>query len=566
MPWSLSWRLPDVWNEGTIYTACRGGRELIRLEGIASGLRIVLRTWLPGPSSRSGHDEEHTFTLEAGGRISRLTMEWREASVQLYADDRLTDEEWPLGTLLMDGVEECGLIPERGVPQSRTDSAEKTARRSMRFFLPEGYNVGVGDCMPFSHGGRFRLFYLYDRRGHRSKVGLGAHQWAQVSSADLSTWTEHPMAIAIDEQWEGSICTGSLIEREGKVYAFYAVRMSDGSPARLSCAVSDDGVRFEKSGHYLSLTAPYEPTSARDPMVFFGKDGQYHMLVTTSRMDRPAPYNGCLAHLTSPDLVAWTQEKDPFIEPGYAGQPECADYFRWGKWYYLVFSCSAAAHYRMSLSPFGPWVCPERDVLDNPNLSVPKTASFGTGRRLVSGFLRRGPLTTYAGVGITHELMQREDGTLGVKPCEELEPAYVAEDRLACILRSPEGRRSEQLFLAPGNFRLKGDLTGKGVFGIVLCRGDRETYTLRFDERAGTFDFLLPGTREQTSERLHAQNLRLRAFPLEITYHDGVLDMFYADGYSLIVWIPGEGALELSAYVHWGELTLTGNWSTERSD
>lgn len=51
----------------------------------------------------------------------------------------------------------------------------------------------------------------------------------------------HPMAIPITEQWEGSICTGSLIEANEKVYAFYAVRMTDGSAARLTWASSEEG-------------------------------------------------------------------------------------------------------------------------------------------------------------------------------------------------------------------------------------------------------------------------------------------------------------------------------------
>lgn len=68
---------------------------------------------------------------------------------------------------------------------------------------PTGHNTGVGDCMPWFHEDRF---YLFDRRGHKSKYGLGAHQWAHISTKDLKTWDIHPMAIAIDSQWEGSIC------------------------------------------------------------------------------------------------------------------------------------------------------------------------------------------------------------------------------------------------------------------------------------------------------------------------------------------------------------------------
>jgi hypothetical protein len=74
----------------------------------------------------------------------------------------------------------------------------------MQYFTPDG-DFFVGDCMPFFHEGTFHLFYLLDEQHHQGKGGLGGHQWAHASSTDLEHWIHHPLALAIDEEWECSI-------------------------------------------------------------------------------------------------------------------------------------------------------------------------------------------------------------------------------------------------------------------------------------------------------------------------------------------------------------------------
>ena len=184
--------------------------------------------------------------------------------------------------------------------------------------------------MPFFHDGRFHLFYLFDRHHHASKWNLGAHQWAHASTLDLVHWEQHPMAVPITDESEGSICTGSVFFHEGVYYAFYAVRTCDGSPAPLHAATSADGIHFTKNPAIARLSAPYTGGSARDPIVFREQStGLFHMLLTSS-LKSPAIANrgGCLAHLVSQDLKSWEQ-REPFLVPGYPGEPECPDYFEW---------------------------------------------------------------------------------------------------------------------------------------------------------------------------------------------------------------------------------------------
>ena len=285
-----------------------GGETFARVFADEKGVHAAVTTRWDGARKRFGSDEPLVFTLDAPSQWGDARLEWRVSGVRLYVENVLCDEDWPLGGFPMDG----GWTLESSRPavlearESFPEDAETAFDGSAQYFTLPGHNTSIGDCMPFEYGGEYHLFCLFDRRHHGSKKHLGAHQWAHLSTKDLHRWTLHPIALGIDAQWEGSICTGSMIEKDGRVYAFYAVRMSDGSPARLTWAESGDCVHFKKSGRYFELTAPYEPTSARDPKVWLGEDGLYHMMVTTSLADMEKR-GGCLAHLVSENLIDWTQ-------------------------------------------------------------------------------------------------------------------------------------------------------------------------------------------------------------------------------------------------------------------
>lgn len=535
--WELSFTIPEGSTE-TLLEITTPGQAVLNVSANETLTARIFTKWNQ-TSPRYGENPDFSFVLTSPIPAGSIRLCWRGYSFRLYVDERLVDEDWPLGEPAdgdwcihtADCITDAAFCPcTAGEP----DPEETFTAPFQNFVLP-GHNTGVGDCMPFARDGRYCLYYLFDRRMHASKQGLGAHQWAQISSADLKTWTVHPMAVGITEQWEGSICTGSLIQKEGKTYAFYAVRMSDGSPARMTWAVSDDGVRFTKSGKYFALTEPYEPVSARDPMVFLGADGQYHMLVTTNLVDAGS-YSGCLAHLTSTDLTDWTQH-EPFIVPGYSDQPECSDYFEWNGWYYLVFSNFAIARYRMSRNPFGPWLRPENDELDALEIQVPKTAAFGD-RRFSTGFLARRP-RTYAGNAVTHELFQRADGTLGVKPLEEiLPPVREVHSIDDLFIDAGQNRACARLPQADGSFRLKATLRIEGttalaglVLGFKHPQGDR-LYRIEFDPAARSTVIVRPN---DDFNRGHGRDL-LRNIDLsgdiaiDLMVCGDILDLMLPDG------------------------------------
>ncbi|MCM3626928.1 glycosyl hydrolase [Paenibacillus glycanilyticus] len=433
--------------------------------------------------------------------------------VRLYVDGVLVDEDWPMGSIMLDG--NLQVHPDVVSTRIWYDIAESVMTdpdleerylgrepESIQYWKPKGFNTGVGDCMPYFDGEQYRIYYLYDRRGHASKWGLGAHQWAQLSTKDLKSWEQHPMAVAITEEWEGSICTGSVYRKdERSYYAFYAVRAVDGSPARLTYAVSEDGISFTKTGISIGLSDRYTLPSVRDPHVFQSEDGKYHMLITTSLVDSNK-HKGCLAHLESDDLENWT-ELEPFIVPGYHDEPECSDCFEWNGWYYLIFSNDGTARYRYARDLNGPWLRPAMDVFDGPQWRVPKTAAFPGGRRIAAGFLSSPG--KYGGELILRELVQHPGGALGFRFVPELlEQATSTTDIPDTYLLEGGSGRADQAAGHPSpSYRLSfqakpEDLTMYFGFSIADSSTYQSGYDIRFE----------PSRRKVGVHRIHASTLQ----------------------------------------------------------
>ncbi len=290
----------------------------------------------------------------------------------------------------------------------------------MQYFRPGGIYF-VGDAMPFFHAGVFHLFYLLDEEHHKAKNGLGGHQWAHATTTDLVHWTHHPLALAITEPNEGSICTGSVFFHTGQYYAWYATRNLDRTQ-HLSLALSADGINFHKTApNPVAIPGPvYSPYHFRDPFLFQDPATElFHLLITAEQVDYPlTKRGGCLAHLVSPDLHEWRHE-EPFLIPGFNKEPECPDHFFWNGWYYLLFGNGLVTHYRMARQPLGPWLRPTIDRLDGNLACVMKTATFTGNRRIGVAWIgtrehdKDDSKLQWGGHLVFRELIQLADGTLG---------------------------------------------------------------------------------------------------------------------------------------------------------
>ncbi len=406
------------------FTAAKGTVRLTQQTKLAAELRFSSRLSI----SIWYDSHEEPLVLSADVSIGdKVCLTVRSYHIELSVNGRLTDEEWPCGTAYLQP--NCKWSGDFSVTFEELSSAnEANISCCTRAGISTGEiripGVNIGDCIPYSDetetDGRYHLFYLYDRHHHCSKWKLGAHQWAHVSSTDLRRWDEHPMAIGITEAWEGSICTGSVVRAEGAWYAWYAVRMSDRSPARITYAISTDRVHFKKSGTYFHMPQGYEPTSARDPKVFW-HDGSFHMFVTTTLLENGS---GCLAHLVNDRMeihgwqdagctMIWREHTTP-ESADWNAQPECPDWFQMGHFYYLIFGIGGVSYYGYSTEPYGGWLFPENNLI--PCGAVPKSAILpDSGRRIFMGFRRE---NGYAGDLCATEAVQNPDGTLRFTPVE----------------------------------------------------------------------------------------------------------------------------------------------------
>jgi len=297
----------------------------------------------------------------------------------------------------------------------------------------------AGDFIPFYWDGTYHLFYIKDYRDE-VKRGRGM-SWHQVTTGDFFSFRD--LGEAIPHGGEGEqdlyVFTGSVMEDNGIFHIFYTGHnpSENWEPRQaIMHATSDDLVSWTKDTDFLiqSDGARYEMDDWRDPYVFWNPDaGEFWMLVAARTRLGPSSRRGCLALLSSDDLVRW-DALDPFWAPGLYHTHECPDLFRWGDLWYLVYSTFTerfVTHYRMSESPSGPWRAPPNDTFDGRAFYAAKTSGDGR-RRFSFGWnpTRKGETDSgewqWGGSLVVHEILRHEDGSLGVRLPPEIGSTFTA--------------------------------------------------------------------------------------------------------------------------------------------
>ena len=154
---------------------------------------------------------------------------------------------------------------------------------------------------------------------------------------------------------------------------------------------------------------------------------------------RDGALGGVVAKYTSQDLKTWTF-KGPLYAPQAQYMLECPDLVSIGDTWYLTYSWDCVTYYAMGETMNGPFTAPEDNILDGQGqmegngfvFYAAKTAEWD-GRVYLCGWLGRAALSMdsgiyqWAGNVLNHQLVRREDGTLGVK-ASELYKEYFTED------------------------------------------------------------------------------------------------------------------------------------------
>lgn len=415
-------------------------------------------------------DGAHDFTVTYTGN-----------SFSLFADGMLLDNDFPIGTPHT-GNTSAALSPEVtaayiSTPPFTATLTGKGTADIPQYWTPPYHNAWVGDVVACHYNGRYHIFYLFDRRGHRSKSGKGGHYFEHLSTPDLINWTEHEAATPIEYQWE-SLGTGTPFEYDGKLclsYGLHTTRMyphdrttlprmkrdfeatghtvaldydtiTGEVPAGSTYVVSDDGgLTFRKTGklfHY-----------CENPSIYTDSTGQLMMLANYGARGtwRSDSLNG-----------GWT-----CVNPDFPPGGDCTFPFRAGSRDYVLGGFSG-----MWSKPAGAPVTEFTDIVKEGKdcyngLSVPAVTTIPDGRILMSGWLK---MQNWGGALVTHEIItDGDDGSLGTRWVEELVP------ELPHV--SPADSHTPASYLC--EFTVTPGETGKG--SITVDFGGNTLWTLDLD-------------------------------------------------------------------------------------
>lgn len=328
--------------------------------------------------------------------------------------------------------------------------ASTDAQEQETYYKPSvGY---VGDPMPFYDlkAGDFKILYLQEFRPNQA--GTYHPIWG-LSTTDGASYT--PLGELIPcgglQEQDAALGTGSTVynDADGMYYTFYTGNKyqptADDCGEAVMMASSPDFKAWTKSRTFLLRGSDYgySRNDFRDPFVFKGDDGKWHMIVSTTANNK-----GTLAEFLSDDLKSWTSNGQ-FMNMMWDRFYECPDIFKMGDWWYLIYSEKHAAVRRVqyfkgktleelkacTANDAGRWPDSHEGFLDSRGFYAGKTASDGT-NRYIWGWCptRSGKNNTavgaypaepeWAGNLVMHHLIQHSDGTLTLGEVQGISNKY----------------------------------------------------------------------------------------------------------------------------------------------
>lgn len=310
------------------------------------------------------------------------------------------------------------------------------------FPIPEGGYVG--DTMPFvTDDGTLELYYLYDTDHN----GQGYHPFYMFSTKNLYSYEDHGLALSYGTMADPdpALGTGSVVkDKDGLYHLFYTGHNDNGNGGKgkecVMHATSADRKTWEKHPEYTFFSPDnYSKDDFRDPEVFWVEEEQCYWLLIAGRENT---LGGVIARYTSTDLITW-EYQGVLYAPRLQYMLECPDLFRIGDKYYITYSWDCVTYYAMSDSMYGPFFAPEDNLFDGAGsfegssfiFYAAKTAQMD-GKTLLCGWLGRAGLSgdsgvyQWAGNVLNHQIVQHEDGTLGVWAPDSLDEYFTVEKAL----------------------------------------------------------------------------------------------------------------------------------------
>jgi len=350
------------------------------------------------------------------------------------------------------------VLTDRNLEGTATYFASEDDKKSDIFYKPA---VGfVADPMPFYDpvAGDFKIMYLQDY--HPNHASMYHPLWA-VQTKDAASYVSLGELVSCggEKEQDAAIGTGCVVynPNDKLYYTFYTGNKY--KPTAEECgqvvmyATSPDFKTWTKSRTFF-LTGPengYSSNDFRDPHVFTGDDGLFHMLVSTKQGGK-----GVLAEYTSSDMKTW-EHKGVFMTMMWDRFYECPDVFKMGDWWYLVYSEIHSAIRKVQYfkgrtleelqactrNDAGIWPDYREGFLDGRGLYAGKTASDGTDRYIWGwNAYRPGSDNTtpydWGGNLVAHKLIQNEDGTLDCVPVPAIADRFKGKEVTVKMMASSE--------------------------------------------------------------------------------------------------------------------------------
>lgn len=428
----------EVKRVGSDYNRAQNYKPYPLSDGSLWVLEAMLALRSPFASDRVNH-------LTVGVPLSLLTEPFAEHEIvlhftgvefSLFVDGKLYDNDFAIGYPSFAGSQQwrkgdvVADVEFFAPALDKKQVGEPLQQRNIQYWTPPYHNAWVGDVATIYHEGRYHIFYLFDRRGHASKLGRGGHYFEHISTSDFKHWIEHPAATPIEEQWE-SFGTGTPFVYNDKLYLSYGLHttriypreattlpamwqylekngvsqvvdyraIGDFVPAGSTYSVSDDGVtNFKKS---YRLFHPCE-----NPSIYTTSEGELRML---------ANY-GSRGSWSAESLDSGWRCKNPDFPLG----GDCTFFFEWGDYEYIIGGFRDLWCRRVGEGDDRWWSMTSEGRDFYNGLSVPAISEIADSRRLMAGWVKT---QNWGGPLVIHELVQHADGQIGTKWLEEIVPA-----------------------------------------------------------------------------------------------------------------------------------------------
>jgi beta-fructofuranosidase len=416
-------------------------------------------------------DDPWAWWYFGDGRVAERTG--RYGKLESVGDVRVSDGALVLGgdgaTLIVypAGTAERSWQPGQPVPRPVVEGARELRehlladphRPGYHFVVPEDHGLPGDPNGAVYYNGRYHLMYLF----HNGE----AFEYGHVSSTDLVHWRHHPRSIRADKGDEGIFSGGGFVDPSGRAWVTY---WGLGGPAGrgLCVAYSDDehlDTWIKPENHSVVPSTHFGYTveegadgeeivyGSADPSNIWMKDGRYYMLAgnlpVLNRYGKELgieEHQGDTAYLfVSDDLLeweylhpfyesrrAWTRADEDNMCPVFLPLPSSPEGGEpSGKHLLLFISHNLGCQYYIgeydeAADKFIPETHGRMTWVDNAYFA-PEALIDDRGRLIMWAWLTANPPEDYIraqgwqGVyGLPRLLWLREDGSLGMRPVDEL--------------------------------------------------------------------------------------------------------------------------------------------------